>query len=786
MKKALLFIFYFCGLSLPVMGAPALGTPSYDDIEWPDDEEASPALIKLGKTLFFDPRLVPNGQQSCGSCHDPSTGLSDGMAKDFKGHSKWKQAKRNSPMISNLAWEPIIHWDGRTPSDKCFTPEDTKEEVCFPPLEAQAFKSMKKRKIYTHFMAKISVLPEYQQLFKAAFPPNGEITHANMAWAIGAFERSLVSNDSPFDKYLAGNPHAMNDSAIRGMKLFKEKANCMKCHNGPNFSDSGFHNIGLKGDDRGRAKILEKNKDKDFAKFEGAFRTPGLRNTALTAPYMHDGRLGTLEKVVRYYNKGGDGHINQSNQIKPLNLTDKEEWDLVMFLHALTDPVEIEMPIIPKAALTDSVDTKMSATPKASSEIETLVKMLHKNGTVNDRQYGRLMSEIKVTTEKTTVTKEQMQAKLGDASKTTFEIDKGGMQVNSSDGEFSAKIGGRVQVDSAWYDEKGSEMGNGTEIRRGRLYLQGKMFNDWGYKLQYDFTGTGRGGIKDAFLTYNGFDHIELKAGNFKNPFMLQEQTSSKYITFTERSLLDAFSDSRHIGVMASTKHKHWTAAAGFFGNGVNTSSKGKDEGWGVNGRTTYAPFNEKTRLIHLGAAVSYREVGDRESIRFKQQPETHVSGTNIVDTGIIAGGEKFLKFGAELAAVEGPFSIQSEYIWTTVDRDNGNDLDFDGWYAEAAYFLTGESLKYKKGKFGGVSPKSIVGRNGIGAWQFATRYSSIDLNDRDIQGGEADSVTIGINWFPTSTLRFSANYVNVLDVDGGKSHGEEPNLIQIRGQWAF
>ena len=436
----------------------------------------------------------------------------------------------------------------------------------------------------------------------------------------------------------------------------------------------------------------------------------------------------------------------------------------------------------------------------AGSEVETLIKMLHAKGIVDEAQYGRLMDEIRGNAEKTLVenekarvekekmlvVKEKMQAQLDEATDIDFIVDKGGIQIKSSDGEFSAKIGGRVQVDGAWYDEDGSEMGNGTEVRRARLYLQGKMFTDWGYKLQYDFTGSGRNGIKDAFLTYNGFDSIELKAGNFKNPFMLQEQTSSKYITFTERALPDAFADGRHIGAMASTKHKHWTAAAGFFGDAVGTSSSGKDEGWGVTGRTTYAAINEKTRVIHLGAAVSYRDVGDKESIRFKQQAETHVSGTNIVDTGIISNGEDYLKLGAEFAAVEGPFSIQSEYIWTTVGREDGDDLDFNGWYAEAAYFLTGESLNYKKGKFGAVSPISIVGRDGIGAWQIATRYSSINLNDQDIRGGEADSFTVGLNWFPTSTLRFSANYVNVLDVDGGIHDAEEPSLVQVRGQWAF
>lgn len=446
-------------------------------------------------------------------------------------------------------------------------------------------------------------------------------------------------------------------------------------------------------------------------------------------------------------------------------------------------PVNIlTMMSIKIAGLVTIICLIISGQAVAGSEVETLIKMLHANGTVNDAQYGRLMDEIKGSAEKTKIEKGKIQAQLDEATNIDFKVDQGGIQVKSSDGEFSVKIGGRVQVDGAWYDEDGSEMGNGTEISRARLYLQGKMFTDWGYKLQYDFTGSGGNGIKDAFLTYNGFDFIELKAGNFKNPFMLQEQTSSKYITFTERALPDAFTDGRHIGVVVSTLHKHWTAATGFFGDTVKES----DGGWGITGRSTFTPINEKTRVIHLGGAVTYRDTGDTESIRFKQQPETHVAGTNIVDTGIIAYGEHYLKLGAEFAAVEGPFSIQSEYIWTTVERKNGDDLDFNGWYAEAAYFLTGESLNYKKGKFGRISPASIVGRDGIGAWQIATRYSAIDLNDQEISGGQADSFAVGLSWFPTSTLRFSANYVNVLDVDGGTHDGEKPSSVQVRGQWAF
>jgi phosphate-selective porin OprO/OprP len=428
----------------------------------------------------------------------------------------------------------------------------------------------------------------------------------------------------------------------------------------------------------------------------------------------------------------------------------------------------------------------ISVQAQASSELELLINMLHENGTVSDAQYGRLMAEVKVSSEKRIEEKKQLQAQLDKATNVEVIVDKGGIHAKSREGEFTAKIGGRVQVDGAWYDEDGTKMGTGSEIRRARLYVQGTMFNDWGYKLQYDFVGTGKNGIRDAFISYNGFEHVKLKVGNFKDPFMLQEQTSSKYITFTERALSDAFAAGRHIGVMASTAKKHWTAALGFFGDSVGVSSADKDEGWGLAGRVTYAPINEKTRVIHLGVASDYRKTGDIDSIRFKQQPETHVAGGNIVDTDIISSVDNFLKVGLEFAAIEGPFSFQSEYIWTNVERSNGADIDFNGWYAETSYFITGESRRYKKGKFSGISPGSIVGRGGIGAWQVAARFSSIDLNDAGIKGGEADSFALGINWFPTSTLRFSANYVRVLEVNGGKRDGEEPSLVQVRGQWAF
>jgi len=147
--------------------------------------------------------------------------------------------------------------------------------------------------------------------------------------------------NTPFDQYLAGDKMAMGPEAVRGLALFEGKANCVACHDGANFTDNSFHNIGLKGDDKGRESVAG---GKDM---RGAFKTPGLRNVIFTAPYMHDGSEGTLESVVQFYNRGGDQDTNKSKQIKKLNLTDQEVSDLVAFLGALTDPLDIKRPKIP-------------------------------------------------------------------------------------------------------------------------------------------------------------------------------------------------------------------------------------------------------------------------------------------------------------------------------------------------------------------------------------------------------------------------------------------------------
>lgn len=419
-----------------------------------------------------------------------------------------------------------------------------------------------------------------------------------------------------------------------------------------------------------------------------------------------------------------------------------------------------------------------------ASELETLIHMLHENGTVTDAQYERLKAELEINREQAQrQTAQSTENNVSSKSSIPVEIiTKGGIGVKTTDGAFSTKLGGRLQIDAASYHGE-PDLGSGTDIRRARLALSGVLYHDWAYKLEYEFDNDS---ITDAFLSYRGLDTTQFTVGHFKDPFSLEYMTSANNTTFLERALPSTFSAGRHIGVMASHYETTWGLSAGLFGDTINNRGGDEDEGWGWSARANWSPINEPENLIHLGLGLNYRDLQPDNTIRFNQQPETNVAGISIIDTSILSDANDMLKVGLEWAMVRGAFATQAEYIRADVDRDNLGDNDFDGWYIEGSYFLTGESRPYKNGAFGGIKPMHRLGDGGIGAWQVAMRYSNLDLTDGTIDGGEADAFTLGLNWYPVPLLRFSANYTHVIDVNGGVYNGEEPRIIQVRSQWAF
>lgn len=309
-----------CGKETPVQPseqAPVVSIPAgFPDLPVPPGNELTADRVALGKKLFYDKQLSRSGTVACGSCHlqeqafcDPrrvSVGIDD------------LTGTRNAPALINLAYNKSFFWDGGVP---------TLEQQALVPILNPIEMNMTMGEVVTRLAAD----PEYVALFQRAYDtvPSTE----SVAKAIASFVRTLVSGNSRYDRVRRGEL-AFTDAESRGMTIFfGERGECTHCHVGFNFTDNSFRNNGLYKDyeDKGRYKVTEKDAD------VGKFKVPTLRNIALTAPYMHDGSLKTLEEVVEHYSSGGKGGPTADPVIVPLNLTDQEKGDLVAFLKTLTD-----------------------------------------------------------------------------------------------------------------------------------------------------------------------------------------------------------------------------------------------------------------------------------------------------------------------------------------------------------------------------------------------------------------------------------------------------------------
>lgn len=299
----------------------------------PAENPVTDAKVALGKTLYFDKRLSRDGTVSCATCHDPRKGWTDQspVSTGIKG----QKGGRSAPTVLNAAYMDLQFWDGRAKSleEQAKGPIQNPIEMGFTHAEAAA---------------RLAGIKGYAPLFKAAFGDES-VDIDRVAKAIATFERTVLTGDSPYDRWQAGDKTAMSAAAVRGHELFadEKKTACAFCHSGFNFSDSDFHNLGVgmdaKKPDLGRSEITKDAKD------AGGFKTPTLRNLRDTAPYMHDGSEKTLRAVVEFYNRGGVKNPHLDGRIRPLHLSKAQVDDLVAFLDALNgDKVEIAAPPMPE------------------------------------------------------------------------------------------------------------------------------------------------------------------------------------------------------------------------------------------------------------------------------------------------------------------------------------------------------------------------------------------------------------------------------------------------------
>jgi cytochrome c peroxidase len=297
----------------------------------PAGNPQTPEKVELGKLLFFDKRLSADNTTACATCHDPAKGWSDGVA------SCGGCGGRNTISLFNIGYEDFPAWDGFAASLE----QHNGAALTFPPFGAGA-------EHVPELVKELAVVPEYRQRFGTVF--GGEISYTTIARALAAFERSLLTFNSPYDRFQAGDTGALTKEQREGMALFDGKAGCSACHVPPLFIDNRFHALGVPqagplAEDPGRFAVTGDEMDR------GAFRTPTLRNVTLTAPYMHDGVLATLDDVIAFYDGGGGTVPGRSGpEIGPLHLSQRERKALLAYLEALTGPAgdtRVRVPALP-------------------------------------------------------------------------------------------------------------------------------------------------------------------------------------------------------------------------------------------------------------------------------------------------------------------------------------------------------------------------------------------------------------------------------------------------------
>jgi phosphate-selective porin OprO/OprP len=466
------------------------------------------------------------------------------------------------------------------------------------------------------------------------------------------------------------------------------------------------------------------------------------------------------------------------------------------------------------AAADDVGQAGAVAVPQGGTVVEQLLDIMLASGQITREQYDALRA--KAAEEQAAAAAAVARA----ASETPAVAEAGpewdfkwsnGFKLERSDGAFDLAFGGRIMLDSAsiWEDPElrgtiGGE-GQGVEFRRARLFFEGTVYDRVIFKAQYDFAD-GPVEFKDVYLGLKDLGPVnKLMFGHFKEPFFLEEVTSSKYLTFMERGLNNVFFPGRNVGGMAQgnllDKRALWQAGLFY---------ETDDQGFGFNDwgdqlydlalRVVGVPLydEEGARVLHLGAGYIHQfRNASSSTLRYRQRPESHLA-QRFVDTqigGVDIEADDTNVFDIELATVLGRFSAQAEFTGSQVDRRGGGNPFFWGAYGYVSWFLTGEHRNYDlgKGRFGRIKPAENFNpfRGEWGAWEVAARYSYLDLTDAGVRGGEMWDVTAGLNWYLYPNLRVMLNYIhsdvtNRQLVAAGPDIDGNGNIFQTRFQIDF
>lgn len=439
-----------------------------------------------------------------------------------------------------------------------------------------------------------------------------------------------------------------------------------------------------------------------------------------------------------------------------------------------------------------SMDEIQAQIKKLTSEVQNLKEVVEQQNKIINRQESELISQKKASLE-TAATLENIMPAAGDAQDTVKISMNPSPKIESSDGKYSFQPFGRVHLDVSHFDDDASDRSSNANLRRARLGFKGNLGEDFKYNTEIDFAEEDVD-IKDVSLTYTGLDVADIKIGNNKPSFGFENNTSSNYIMTMERSTAtNAFTRSEILGANLLGGGETWSWGLGVFNEDAGNSDTGDDEDISVDGRVTtnvLAAINkDDDNVLHVGAGISHRR--PTGNVRFRARPVG--DGADIIDTGNFAAVDSVDVMSVELGSVIGPFTFQGEYFNAQVSRNGGNrDADFDGYFAQAGWFITGEQRPYDAGtgKFGRIKPNNpfSLKNGGAGAWEVVGAYANTDLNDvgAGITGGEAETLTLGVNWHLTDRTRLMGNIVSIDTDENSSVANDDPTLYNMRAQWDF
>ena len=468
----------------------------------------------------------------------------------------------------------------------------------------------------------------------------------------------------------------------------------------------------------------------------------------------------------------------------------------------------------------------------ANDALLELLKILRDKGGITQQEYELLRDTAQSDTgpaavaEKSAPTAAEPAPQVVAAVKPAPDITtKGKLEISTDEHKF--RIGGRAQHDFTLVgnDGDGNVGSSEQQFRRARIFLSGTAWEHWDWKFQFDLEDADDSSmsIEDAYIRYKGWSPAAVTVGQRKAPFSLGTLTSSKYITFIERSApTDLFSSEsigiggRLPGITLENRGKNHSLAGGFYlmrqrgdaadsdaftdsaGDivevelGTDSISERKiDDGWGVTARATWLPVNRAgNQLVHAGAALGYKHYPNKKVNRFRVRPAVS-EGDRIVDSDGSIAADNFLGLNLEAASIWGPFAASAEYYYGDFDGTGATGAtDMEGFYVQGSYFLTGENRRYKNGAFTSVKVKDPVGSGGWGGWEVGLRYSSTDLGS-GIGADSGDVLTAALNWYVNNNMMFKLNYVKTFcgrgsdTCDWGMGDGD-PEYLSFRTQVFF